>query len=81
MDYVVDEKSELADAFGAKTTPHVYLFDADMKLVYKGAIDDNNASAKEVKSHYLKTALKEMAADRPISEPETRPLGCSIKRK
>src|SRR5258705_1314297 len=53
--YTIDENSELANAFGAKTTPHVYLFDKDMKLVYRGAIDDtggrNEVSPKEF---YLK---------------------------
>jgi thioredoxin-related protein len=39
--YVLDKNHELADAFGALTTPHVYLFDENMKLIYRGAIDDS----------------------------------------
>ena len=39
--YTVDEGSQLARAFGASKTPHIYLFDSNGKLVYKGAIDDN----------------------------------------
>src|SRR5690606_11314206 len=39
MPYVVDIESKLADAYGAKTTPHVYFFDAGMELVYMGALD------------------------------------------
>ena len=54
--YLVDEKSTLANAFNAKTTPHVFLFDQNNMLVYKGAIDDNYESKKEVKSFYLKDA-------------------------
>ena len=39
--YLIDKNSTIANAFGAKTTPHIYLFDKNKKLVYKGAIDDN----------------------------------------
>jgi hypothetical protein len=81
MAYAVDKNSEIANKFGAKTTPHVYLFNAESKLVYRGAIDDNNDSAKKVKEHYLKNALAEMIAGKEISVSESRPLGCSIKRK
>ncbi|MEQ8325010.1 MAG: redoxin domain-containing protein [Vicingaceae bacterium] len=80
VDYVLDTDHLLADAFGAKTTPHIYLFDKDMKLVYKGAIDDNNASAAEVKEPWLKNALANLAASREIDPNTTRALGCSIKR-
>ncbi len=47
--YVLDAGNAVADAFGARTTPHVFLFDKDMKLAYKGAIDDNVGSASGVK--------------------------------
>ncbi len=39
--YVLDKDSELAQAFGATRTPHIFLFDKTGKLVYRGAIDDN----------------------------------------
>lgn len=78
--YVVDSNSELANAFGAKTTPHVYLFDSEMKLVYKGAIDDNNASAEEVTEHWLQSAIQNLAAGKEIDPATTRNKGCSIKR-
>jgi len=78
--YVVDANSKLADAFGARTTPHVYLFDGDMKLAYKGAIDDNNESASKVKSHYLQNAVEMLSAGKKIDPNSTRNIGCSIKR-
>jgi thioredoxin-related protein len=78
--YVMDKNSELANAFGAKTTPHVFLFDKDMKLVYKGAIDDNVKNAKEVKDSYLKVAIRLMASGSGIKNSETKATGCSIKR-
>ena len=78
--YLVDENSKLADAFGASTTPHVFLFDADLKLVYKGAIDDAVGSTKDVKSRWLSTAMKNMSTNQPIDPQSTRNSGCSIKR-
>lgn len=79
--YVLDVNSEMADAFGALTTPHVYLFDKNMKLVYRGAIDDNVKKRSEVKEFYLQDALNKMVAGDPIDPQTTRQLGCSIKRK
>ena len=78
--YVLDKDSKLANAFGAKTTPHVFLFDKDLKLVYKGAIDDSNKSADEVKEHWLKNALNALGSGNTIDPSETRNKGCSIKR-
>lgn len=78
--YLVDEKSTMANAFNAKTTPHVFLFDQNNMLVYKGAIDDNYESKKEVKSFYLKDAIDQLASKTTILTKETKPVGCSIKR-
>jgi len=78
--YVVDANSELANAFGAKSTPHVYLFNNQLNLAYKGAIDDNHKNKEEVTNSYLKEAIKTMAAFDEIKVKETNALGCSIKR-
>jgi thioredoxin-related protein len=78
--YLLDVNSKLANAFYARTTPHVYLFDADLKLVYKGAIDDNVDDAKAVKEHYLNDAIEQLSSGKKIKTPETKPVGCSIKR-
>jgi len=78
--YLVDQNSILADAFGAQTTPHVYLFDATLKLVYTGAIDDNVNRKDEVDEHYLNDALNNMTKGKKIDPETTRNIGCSIKR-
>ncbi len=78
--YVLDSNSELANAFGAKTTPHVFLFDNEMRLVYKGAIDDNHAKAKDVKEHWLSDAMNNLVGKKPITTNKTKAIGCSIKR-
>ena len=80
INYVVDENHELADLFGANTTPHVFLFNNKNNLVYTGAIDDNVDSKEEVKEQYLANALTNLAAGTEISPAETKNLGCSIKR-
>lgn len=79
--YVVDEESKIANSFGGQTTPHVFLFDKDLKLAYKGAIDDNFKNANDVKQTYLKDALVSLGQGKEIAVAETKPVGCSIKRK
>ena len=81
MPYVVDKNHQLADAFGAKTTPHVYLLDADLKLAYKGAIDDNVDSADKVSKTYVQDAMAMLMKGQNPDPTSTKPLGCSIKRK
>lgn len=78
--YLLDSNSELANAFGARTTPHVFLFDKDLKLVYKGAIDDKSGEAAQVKEHYLKNAIENLTSGSSINPAETKAVGCSIKR-
>lgn len=78
--YVMDKNSIVADEFGALTTPHVYLFDSEMKLVYRGAIDDNVSRKEEVKEQYLNDALDNMVNGKKIDPATTKQLGCSIKR-
>lgn len=79
-EYVLDAGHKVADAFGARTTPHVFLFDKDLKLVYKGAIDDNVDSATGATRHYVKDAMSNLAAGKAIDPAITRQIGCSIKR-
>lgn len=78
--YLIDKNSALANAFGAKTTPHVFLFDKDWKLVYEGAIDDNFKDASAVKEDYLNNAIENLANDKVIDPNNTKAIGCSIKR-
>lgn len=79
-EYLLDTGHKVADAFGARTTPHVFLFDKDLKLVYKGAIDDNVDSASGAKAHYLNDAITNLVAGKAIDPAITRQIGCSIKR-
>ena len=79
--YAQDPESELASAFGATKTPHIYLFNGDDKLVYRGAIDDNAKNAKKVDVPFLANAIDALLAGKPINPQTTKALGCSIKFK
>lgn len=76
--YVLDKDSKLADAFGAKTTPHIYLFDKENKLIYTGSIDNSWDPKRKEDVSYLVNALNEF--DSKIKVAESEPRGCSIKR-
>ena len=77
---MIDENSKLANAFGAKTTPHIFLFNSEKKLSYKGAIDDNYKSIDNVTKNYLLNALEEVSNQKSVSVNVTKAVGCSIKR-
>ncbi len=77
--YVVDATSGVAREFGATRTPEAFLFDADGKLVYHGAVDDNHKSAEIAKEHYLKDALESLSGGKGIAVKETKAVGCGIK--
>lgn len=80
MHYVVDKDHKVADAFGARTTPHIYLFDEAGKLAYRGLIDDNGKDKNAVEAPYLKNAITAMASGSKIEPETTKAVGCSIKR-
>ena len=78
--YLIDENSKIANSFGAKTTPHIFLFNKKKVLVYKGAIDDNYNSINDVTKNYLLDAMQEVSDQKGVSVSETKAVGCSIKR-
>ncbi len=77
--YAVDAKSELADAFGATRTPEAFLFDKNMKLVYKGAYTDDSDPANATK-FFLKDAINEVKDGKPVTVTSAKSVGCTIKR-
>lgn len=82
--YVFDETQEIAKAYGATKTPHVYLLAKDGKnlvVKYIGAIDDNHQDEAAVKAPYLANAIDELLAGKAVTTAETKAIGCSIKFK
>ncbi|MGD2175166.1 MAG: hypothetical protein PVJ27_07170, partial [Candidatus Brocadiaceae bacterium] len=70
---------EVATAYGAVRTPHVFLLDQDRKVVYEGRIDDNPHDPEAVGRHDLREALDEVLTGRAVSVPSTKAIGCTVK--
>ena len=79
--YLRDESQQTARAYGAQRTPEVFLLDAELKLRYHGAPDDNYEDPDQVSQHYLKDALEAVLAKGTPAIQETPPVGCTIKWK
>lgn len=78
FDYLYDPSQEIGRSFGATVTPHAFLLDGDMKLVYAGAIDDK-MEVDQVEKQYLRDAIDAvLAGSKPETEME-KPVGCGIK--
>jgi peroxiredoxin len=79
---LLDRDSKVGKAYGAVTTPHMYVIDPKGTLVYVGAIDDkrstNPADVKTAKN-YVRLALEESLAGKAVSTASTTPYGCTVK--
>ncbi len=80
MPYLMDANHVVADAFGAKTTPHVYLFNKNKKLIYTGSIDNSWDSDREEDISFLSNAIEQYGTGQKVKQKTTQPRGCSIKR-
>jgi len=79
---LLDESGDMGRAYGASTTPHLFIIDPEGALVYMGGIDDRPTSDVadiEGATNYIDQALAELDAGEPLSTPVTRPYGCSVK--
>lgn len=75
---LMDSTGEVGKAYGAKTTPHMFIINKGT-LVYRGAIDDDPSGDKGQKTNYVGKALDEIAAGNSVSAAETKSYGCSVK--
>lgn len=81
---LMDEEGVAGRAFGARTTPHMYIVNPQGQLVYAGGIDSiPSANPEDIKKavNYVKQGLGEALAGKPISAATTRAYGCSVKYK
>ena len=72
-----DPSGATGQAYGAKTTPHMFVVDKSGKLAYAGAID--SAQSGGAKVNYVEQALAALAAGKPVDPASTKPYGCSVK--
>ena len=79
---LIDGTSAAGRAYGARTTPQMFVVDPAGRLIYAGAIDDRRSThPADVKgaNNYVRAALAEATAGKPVSVPSTTPYGCSVK--
>lgn len=83
IDYPVlyDPTGEVGQAYGAKTTPHMYIVDEEGTLIYEGAIDDDplGRQKQNERTNYVDVGFTAHAAGQPVEPATTKPYGCSVK--
>ena len=82
--YLMDESGATGKAYGARTTPHMYIINREGTLVYAGGIDDKrSANIADIKGakNFVAAALDELKAGKNISVATSAPYGCSVKYK
>jgi peroxiredoxin len=80
MPYLHDADQEVARAFGARTTPDVFVLDAEGRVVYRGAPDGDHGDPS-LDAAWLREALDDTLAGARVRRPQTEPVGCSVKWK
>ena len=79
---LLDPNGQVGRAYGAKTTPHMFVIDTKGTVVYAGGIDDKASTDRAdvaTAKNYVQAALDETIAGRPVTTPTSQPYGCSIK--
>lgn len=80
--YLRDSDGAVGHLYGAKTTPHLFVIDANGVLVYEGAIDSiRSADAADIPraENYVSEALQSVEAGLQVAKPATQPYGCPVK--
>ena len=79
---LLDPQGEVGRLYAAKTTPHMFIINADGVLIYDGAIDSRATTDQSDitgATNYVSQGLEEALAGKPVSTPTSRPYGCSVK--
>jgi peroxiredoxin len=79
---ILDPTGTIGRAYSAKTSPHMFVIDAQQRIVYQGAIDDKptaEPASLNGARNYVREALASVKAGKPVAEAETTPYGCSVK--
>lgn len=79
---LLDPTGVMGRAYGARTTPHMFVIGGDGRVLYQGAIDDRPSArpaSLEGAANYVRAALADLAAGRPVQTAQTTPYGCSVK--
>src|ERR1700722_5342486 len=79
---ILDPSGVIGRAYGARTTPHMFVIDKTGTLVYMGGIDDKpttDVADIPTAKNYVRLALTAVISGTPVQDPITRPYGCSVK--
>jgi peroxiredoxin len=79
---LLDPTGAVGQLYDAKTTPHMFIINSQGTLIYNGAIDDRpTTDLADVNGakNYVSVSLQEAMSGKPVSNPTTRPYGCSVK--
>lgn len=82
--YLLDETQEVASAYGASRTPHVFLLNKEagkLKVAYIGAIDNNHKDAEMADKKYVEDAVDALVSAKKVPITFTKAIGCTIKWK
>ena len=80
--YIQDPSGEIGQAYGAKTTPHMFVIDKDGNIAYAGAIDSDSSprqSSIEGADNYVMAAIDSLQAGEEVETKTSAPYGCSVK--
>ncbi len=80
--YLLDTDGKIGKAYGARTTPHMYVIDGKGVLAYMGGIDDiPSADPADIGKarNFISLALADLEAGKPVANPTSRAYGCSVK--
>lgn len=79
--FLFDETQEVAKAYGATNTPHVFMLTRELKVAYIGAIDDSARDAEAATKHFVEDAVNALMAGKPVPVTKTKAIGCGIRWK
>jgi len=79
--WIDDSSGVIGHLYGMQTTPHMFVIDKSGTLVYDGAIDNQPDPFHDPTKarNYLREAVDEVIAGKPVTVSQTKPYGCSVK--
>ena len=80
--FLLDPDGKVGHEYGATNTPHMFIIDPAGKLIYKGAIDSKPSTDQadlKTATNYVKAALTDAMAGKPVENATTKAYGCSVK--
>lgn len=76
---LIDGDGKVGHRYGARTTPHIFVIDAEGILRYQGAIDDDPRGGKEDATNYVVNAVRQISSGETVSPDYVKSYGCSVK--